>query len=236
PSAFSLLSVRNCCHTPRSSSAPVTSGAIAGSGLRPSLGTSRDPPREPCSSRPPPAPRSARPPRTRPSARRRSGPFDLWSTVQLPLSGATTPCRDQTFVGGSRGQGLALTQESPRRLVGGSPGMVVRLRPTLPHRLRCSTIGAERLSFRVRNGTGRFPFAVTAVTLWKYDLQLTVSRELHSGREHSCSFNASALVWCQVIGLLVPVSYMHCCTSTSGLSTQWSTGSLSGQSPMETSS
>ncbi len=46
--------------------------------------------------------------------------------------------------------------------------MVVRLRPTLPHRLRCSTIGAEGLSFRVRNGTGRFPFAVTAVTLWRY--------------------------------------------------------------------
>ena len=40
--------------------------------------------------------------------------------------------------------------------------------PTLPHRLQCSTIGAERLSFRVRNGTGRFPLAITAVTLWKY--------------------------------------------------------------------
>jgi len=24
----------------------------------------------------------------------------------------------------------------------------------------------------------------------------------------------------QVVGLLVPVSYMHCCTSTSGLSTR----------------
>ena len=32
---------------------------------------------------------------------------------------------------------------------------------------RCSTIGAERLSFRVRNGTGRFPLAMTAVTLWR---------------------------------------------------------------------
>lgn len=46
--------------------------------------------------------------------------------------------------------------------------MVVRLRPTLPHRHQCSTIGAEGLSFRVRNGTGRFPFAMTAVTLWRY--------------------------------------------------------------------
>ena len=43
--------------------------------------------------------------------------------------------------------------------------MVVRRRPTLPPRLQGSTIGAERLSFRVRNGTGRFPLAMTAVTL-----------------------------------------------------------------------
>ena len=46
--------------------------------------------------------------------------------------------------------------------------MVVRLRPTLPHRSQCSTIGAEGLSFRVRNGTGRFPLAMTAETLWSY--------------------------------------------------------------------
>ena len=44
-------------------------------------------------------------------------------------------------------------------------GTGVRRRPTLPHSLPCSTIGAEGLSFRVRNGTGRFPFAMTAVTL-----------------------------------------------------------------------
>src|SRR5882757_8946808 len=33
--------------------------------------------------------------------------------------------------------------------------------PTLPHPTECSTIGAEGLSFRVRNGTGRFPNAKT---------------------------------------------------------------------------
>src|SRR5919199_447626 len=44
-------------------------------------------------------------------------------------------------------------------------GVVVRRRPTLPLCLRSSTIGAERLSFRVRNGTGRFPLAMAAVTL-----------------------------------------------------------------------
>jgi hypothetical protein len=41
----------------------------------------------------------------------------------------------------------------------------VRRRPTLPPRLRGSTIGAGRLSFRVRNGTGRFPLAMAAGTL-----------------------------------------------------------------------
>src|SRR4051812_35054718 len=41
----------------------------------------------------------------------------------------------------------------------------VRRRPTLPQGPPCSTIGAERLSFRVRNVTGRFPNAMTTETL-----------------------------------------------------------------------
>ena len=36
--------------------------------------------------------------------------------------------------------------------------------PTLPHPGGCSTIGAVRLSFRVRGGAGRFPVAVTTET------------------------------------------------------------------------
>jgi hypothetical protein len=43
----------------------------------------------------------------------------------------------------------------------------VRRRPTLPRGGPRSTIGAERLSFRVRDGTGRFPLAMVAVTLWR---------------------------------------------------------------------
>src|SRR5690625_4633368 len=43
--------------------------------------------------------------------------------------------------------------------------MCVRRCPTLPHPPGCSTIGAVSLSFRVRNGTGRFPHAITTVTL-----------------------------------------------------------------------
>ncbi len=45
---------------------------------------------------------------------------------------------------------------------------VVRRRPSLPHGPPCSTIGAERLNFRVRNGAGCFPLAVITETLWRY--------------------------------------------------------------------
>src|SRR5690606_36764017 len=40
-----------------------------------------------------------------------------------------------------------------------------RRRPTLPQGLPCSTIGSVRLSFRVRNVTGRFPYATTTESL-----------------------------------------------------------------------
>ena len=45
------------------------------------------------------------------------------------------------------------------------PGCV-RQCPTLPHPSECSTIGAVGLSFRVRYGTGRFPYAMAAETLF----------------------------------------------------------------------
>ena len=67
---------------------------------------------------------------------------------------------------------------------GGPHGTDVRRRPTLPRGLPRSTIGADGLSFRVRNGTGRFPVAVAAETLWRCGWEFpTVSREPHSGRE-----------------------------------------------------
>ena len=52
-------------------------------------------------------------------------------------------------------------------VVGGSRASCVvcaRWCPTLPHPGGCSTIGAVRLSFRVRDGAGRFPVAVTTET------------------------------------------------------------------------
>ena len=47
----------------------------------------------------------------------------------------------------------------------------VRRRPTLPRSGPRSTIGAERLSFRVRDGTGRFPLAMVAETLLRYSVR-----------------------------------------------------------------
>jgi hypothetical protein len=51
--------------------------------------------------------------------------------------------------------------------------LCVRRCPTFPPGLG-SIIGADRLSFRVRNGTGRFPVAVAAVTLLLYPIFLVV--------------------------------------------------------------
>ena len=45
-------------------------------------------------------------------------------------------------------------------------GRNVRRCPTLPRGLPRSTIGAEGLNFRVRDGTGCFPLAMAAATLW----------------------------------------------------------------------
>ncbi len=41
----------------------------------------------------------------------------------------------------------------------------IRRRPTLPHSCPCSTIGAEKLNFRVRDGNGCYLFAIAAEKL-----------------------------------------------------------------------
>ena len=50
----------------------------------------------------------------------------------------------------------------------GLPVRVVRRRATLPHPVGCSTIAVPGLSFRVRNGTGRLTWAMTAANLLLY--------------------------------------------------------------------
>ena len=109
--------------------------------------------------------------------------------------------------------------ESPTRNLVGLSIKIVRRRPTLPHRPRCSTIGAGGLNFRVRNVTGCFPTAKTTETLSNHQTaQLFAVRELHSRREQK--------ICGQVLGLLVPVSSTRYRASTSGLSTRSSPGSL----------
>ena len=65
---------------------------------------------------------------------------------------------------------LILAWETERADPGGSAlsGSDVRRCPTLPRGLPRSTIGAEGLNFRVRDGTGCFPLAMAAATLWNY--------------------------------------------------------------------
>lgn len=58
---------------------------------------------------------------------------------------------------------------------------LVRRRPTLPHRLQCSTIGAEGLDFRVRNVAGYFPFAMVAETLLRYQNQVLLGSRSYLG-------------------------------------------------------
>ena len=79
------------------------------------------------------------------------------------------------------------SEEGRSTITGATLFKHVRRRPTLPRGPPRSTIGAEELNFRVRNGTGCFPFAITAETLLRCHrpegLLATVSREPHSGRE-----------------------------------------------------
>ena len=73
------------------------------------------------------------------------------------------PSLDPSAVPGF-GQSRPLTRNGHPAL-GGHFTKEVRRCPTLPQGPPCSTIGAESLSFRVRNVTGRFPLAMAAETL-----------------------------------------------------------------------
>ena len=56
-----------------------------------------------------------------------------------------------------------------------APGLKdFRRRPTLPHSLPCSTIGAEGLYFRVRDGNGCIPLAIATEKLNYFLLQFAI--------------------------------------------------------------
>jgi hypothetical protein len=99
----------------------------------------------------------------------------------------------------------------------------VRRRPTLPRGPPRSTIGAEGLNFRVRNGTGCFPFAITAETLLRCHRPLSLKGLQPVWRPYLGNRTVDAKskgVEAKPLGLLVPVSCTRCRASTSGLSTQ----------------
>ena len=97
----------------------------------------------------------------------------------------------------------------------------VRQRPTLPRGPPRSTIGAEGLNFRVRNGTGCFPFAITAETLLRCHRRCFVKQACWRPYLGNRIVDAkSKRVEAKPLGLLVPVSCTRCRASTSGLSTQ----------------
>ena len=82
--------------------------------------------------------------------------------------------------------------------------------PTLPRGCPPSTIGANGLNFRVRNGNGCIPIAITTAN------QLLKNSIASAQAQYSA----------QALDLLVSVSYIHYCTYTSDLSTSCSIRSL----------
>ena len=102
--------------------------------------------------------------------------------------------------------------------------------PIFPGRLQPSIVGRSELNFRVRNGNGwtlalintnfARAFAPTILFSGYYTLK-TEQRELSGGSKAYC-----LQIVGQALGLLVPVSSIHYCTSTSGLSNKSSACAL----------
>src|SRR6476469_8038183 len=89
-------------------------------------------------------------------------------------------------------------------MTGGLCPMIVRRRPTLPQPLGCSTIGAERLNFRVRYGTGCFPFRYGRRNSFnphklRSESGVFVGWDLSSGREHGISCELCVFVFARVV-------------------------------------
>ncbi len=101
-----------------------------------------------------------------PSRRPRSFPTTVSSQPKLAMrgnAGASTVNRYEHTIFPTRGR----RAEGRYQHGSGPQHEDVRRRPTLPRGPPRSTIGAEELNFRVRNGTGCFPFAMATETLWR---------------------------------------------------------------------
>ncbi len=103
--------------------------------------------------------------------------------------------------------------------------------PTFPGRFHPSIIGVYRLNYCVRYGNRWYPIAIITRSFQRYSLKtkqkfyyciLCILVIFYLSR-HACM---SGFFLSQALDLLVPVSYIHCCTSTPGLSTLSSTRGL----------
>ena len=127
--------------------------------------------------------------------------------------------------------------------LGGVPGplrgwCVVRRSPTLPHAPACSTIGAGRLNFRVRYGTGCFPSAMATGTVSDTGRRsppgsgfpVRVSRTTQWTRAPAVTgpppSSRGRGAWGKPLGRLGSVSSTPRGASTSDPSTRWSAGGL----------
>ena len=103
----------------------------------------------------------------------------------------------------------------------GPEGHRRRQRPAFPGSCPPSIIGAGELNYCVRDGNRCGLSAIATGMVEGLDIPSKPNNENPSGI--TASFGLAALVILetngQVLDLLVPVSCIHCCTSTSGLST-----------------
>ena len=113
----------------------------------------------------------------------------------------------------------------------------LRQRPTLPHSNPCSTIGAEGLDFRVRDGIGYGPFAIaTGKNRILRRVEQDIGRSRPGGADHSMpriaqTAGVSEKMRAKPHDPLVPVSSTHCCASTPGLSPRRLQGVFRGLRP-----
>lgn len=148
--------------------------------------------------------------------------------------GHAPPTQTNQNAASPRGDGVLSIHDIERGefLVLGRPGSDL-----LSQGLSHSTIGAEAFNGRVRDGIGLRRFARTtrpakdkkyeaSDLCWRHPIQ-GIAPLIHSGL-------GLATLWTlkmraiKPIERLVPVSYMHYCTSTPGLSTWWSSTVLKG--------
>ena len=92
-----------------------------------------------------------------------------WGFVHVHDIGASSPCPPQTHESPEFPQGFVL--------------ILIGQLPTLPHTRACSTIGAEGLNFRVRDGNGWNPLATVTQSVLNCFGELLLNIDGHCHKE-----------------------------------------------------